>query len=420
MMERQQDVEETYGQMKLAENFFKDATSYNQARRHKAMHTAHSFQFEQSLQGRDDAKSQAENYAKFFNYLTSQYRSYFEVYFQEVFDPQILDVNPELFADSPAGFRLIYKHGRKKPSQWTLIQSKDDYLFALMDFFRMTENQLIAACDWEEGKKAIVDLTTDIILHLQTEDFIASAQKRVVHMHQTSQTGAMHLTPWSYLSGGSMEHLLKCYFCVENPIAKEEKIVESPTDLLIFYIEVMKSAKPFVVEGGIPLFAYSPTHAFRLLPQLESFKNAWMDKGFTYTWVRDNYVDPGYQFYAKQTLSSSQQRDLLKKMGIEHSFSRNSLSMREFRMQVIDQFPGAISLIDGLLIECKPGVKPLYFADTNWPGLFFAFAVNPGTLELDLWRSDPQFNHPRSMHMWQNDLNGTSQKPWGVFMHKFF
>ena len=87
ILEHQQDVESAYGQMKSAERFFQNATSYSRARMHRSEHIAGRYQFEQSLSDRDQAEVQAKNYAQFFNYLTMRYRNNFEIYFQEVFDP---------------------------------------------------------------------------------------------------------------------------------------------------------------------------------------------------------------------------------------------------------------------------------------------------------------------------------------------
>ena len=334
--------------------------------------------------------------------------------------PQIVDVNPELFADSPAGFRLVYKYGRVATSQWTVISNEQEYITALIDFFRMTEGQLIADCDWDEGKKAIESITTLIIQHLQRDEFVKGAHKRVKAMHQKAQTGAVHLTPWSYLSGGSMEHLLKCYFCIEKPLVKEQKAVKNPLELLLFFIETLKSAPPNVVESNVPLFAYSPTHAFRLMPFWKEFKKAWMSKNFTYTWVRDQWIRPAESHYLKQKLSAKQQKELLAFLEIKNVPSKQAITPVEFRRSVVSVFPSLAHEVDAALVKLLPGASPIFFADTNWPGLLFAFALNPGTLEMDLWRSDSEFKNPRLMHMWQKDLDGTSQKPWGVVLNRLF
>ncbi len=420
ILERQRDVETSYGQMRSAERFFKNATSYSQARMHRSEHIVGSYQFEQSLSDRDQAEVQAKNYAQFFNYLMERYRSYFEMYFQEVFDPQIIDVNPELFADSPAGFRLVYKHGRLATSQWSLIYNDREYIEALVDFFRMTENQLIADCDWSEGKKAIEALTTLIIQHVQMDGFVGSAQKRAKVMHRKAQTGATHLTPWSYLSGGSMEHLLKCYFRTERSLGKEQKIVKSPLDLLIFLIETLKGAPSRLTDTDLPLFAYSPTHAFRLMPFWKTFKQAWVSKEFTYTWVRDNWIKPAEDHYLKQRLSPNEQGMLLNALGLEGVQFQHTVSPVEFRRKVVAKVPLLAHQVDAVLVKFLPGAHPIFFADSNWPGLLFAFALNPGTLEMDLWRSDPEFKNPRLMHIWKKDLDGSSQKPWGVILSHLF
>ncbi|MGE3953975.1 MAG: hypothetical protein AB7F31_02100 [Parachlamydiales bacterium] len=59
---------------------------------------------------------------------------------------------------------------------------------------------------------------------------------------------------------------------------------------------------------------------------------------------------------------------------------------------------------------------PLLFADSNWEGQLFGFAVNPGTLKLDLWRTDYLGLSPWPMAEWASALNGTSPHPWGLFV----
>ena len=50
-------------------------------------------------------------------------------YFQEVYDADMHeDVEGSLYDDSPAGFRLLYKHGRRNPGTWTLIHTPESIL----------------------------------------------------------------------------------------------------------------------------------------------------------------------------------------------------------------------------------------------------------------------------------------------------
>jgi hypothetical protein len=58
---------------------------------------------------------------------------------------------------------------------------------------------------------------------------------------------------------------------------------------------------------------------------------------------------------------------------------------------------------------------PFIFADTNWMTHHFAFVVNPGTGQLDLWRTDYTGVVGEPMSHWQPWLDGSRQHPkWGI------
>jgi hypothetical protein len=59
---------------------------------------------------------------------------------------------------------------------------------------------------------------------------------------------------------------------------------------------------------------------------------------------------------------------------------------------------------------------PVLFADTNWVKDWFAFAVNPGTGKLDLWRVDPISRSGYPMSQWKQWLDGENRsRTWGIF-----
>lgn len=59
----------------------------------------------------------------------------------------------------------------------------------------------------------------------------------------------------------------------------------------------------------------------------------------------------------------------------------------------------------------------LLVADTNWSEreCYFAFLVNPGTSELELWRTDRTGNLGKPMHIWKRYMNGTEKQPWTIY-----
>ena len=63
---------------------------------------------------------------------------------------------------------------------------------------------------------------------------------------------------------------------------------------------------------------------------------------------------------------------------------------------------------------CMP--RPIFFADTNWSNQFFGFVVSPSSEKLELWRLDYTGCTGRPMLSWKGWVDGSHQKPWGVFV----
>jgi len=63
---------------------------------------------------------------------------------------------------------------------------------------------------------------------------------------------------------------------------------------------------------------------------------------------------------------------------------------------------------------------PVLFADTNWMRDNFAFVVNPGTEELELWRVDDLGFIGTAMSQWSHWLNGTRKDiPWSIYTRPY-
>ncbi|MCB1115606.1 MAG: hypothetical protein KDK71_03960 [Chlamydiia bacterium] len=358
---------------------------------------------------RDKANEKAQSLSQFFPFLIGNYVEAFQDHFLEVFDAEAHYTDETLLEDSPAGFRLVYKHGRSDPTAWSFIQNEEDFFGALRHFFLAVEPQISAVCEWEEGKKEIELLTTEIVHLIDTDSFHAFALKKK--------------KPWSYTSGGSFHTLLKGYFSIEGEIAEEKRPIESPLDLLTFLIDLLKAlpyrvTKPFETDPHASLFMYSPTHAFLLRPGLSPFKEGWLDKGFTYTWIRDHLIDPAKSHYESIRLDASLQTLVAEKI-FSHGFhpSPGGLTLPEFRVYLINMFPNRGDDIDNLLFQSFSTIPPLPFADTNWADYFFAFAVNPATFELDLYRMSIDGNRIYPMTPWRHYLDGTTKEDWGVLTH---
>ncbi len=140
-------------QVRSVEALLRRAETEAEARRLKAEYQA---RYYHSLACRDlaeDYEERGKRYANFFNYLIQEYDRKFPEYFQEIYDPEMAEVREEAYEDSPAGFRLVYKHGRADASIWTIVRSSDEYIRSLVDFFNLSEASIAHGCA-TEGKRA--------------------------------------------------------------------------------------------------------------------------------------------------------------------------------------------------------------------------------------------------------------------------
>jgi hypothetical protein len=325
-------------------------------------------------------------------------------YYAEVYDPDL--VKQGLYEDSPAGFRLLYKHGRTNPTLWTRIYSADQFIEYLIDFLRVCEVEI-------EGTSHLV---TELILQVQRPEFLAGCQARVEKKEGT---------PWCYISGGSMETFLSCYFERDVPFTKRERRVENPLDLCLFLLETLKD----IPDPGHALLMESPGHAFTLLPQLRPFRDGWHDAGNSYTWVREYIIRPQEQFYAEQGPAPAEElltlhpytdaRDLPKALErLSHQLNRSipmpkKVPRRISALQLQSLCGGSIPETRAAMRKlglCHPG--PLLFADTNWENSYFGFVLDPVTNELDLWRCDPDGLSGVPMTSWRHLF---SSQTWLIY-----
>ncbi|MES2345252.1 MAG: hypothetical protein V4494_04875 [Chlamydiota bacterium] len=492
VQECQTEYESAFNQLNVVESLLRNASSEAEGRRLRSDYQGRFYHMQSCLAMRDRAYTAATNYSSLYSFMIKQYDEKFPEYFQEIYDPEMSEVSSEdIYDDTPAGFRLVYKHGRMDASSWSFIYNGDQFVDALVDFFRMTESLIAASCGFDEGARAVQEITTKVILHVRSHEFLQTAIER-------------RNKPWAYISGGSLSHLLKIYYRREGEFTEEERWVESETELLIFLLDSLKNLPESVLENGRRMLMYTPTHACILEPFWELFAKGWREEGFTYTWVRDELVAPRYAFYKKISLSLKEQQFLIDQFAKrlppflmylwqkEFSFLENFTSVQDFRNKM--KIEALISEWDGFLFEMLPltpftkwkeavrsiyshphlenaleGIPepstpwlskrdlldqvkacclraqgspffshdihkivaagamsaglapppPLIFADTNWPNFFFAFLVNPGTLSLELWRTDRTGAYGMPMYQWKSYVNGKQKKSWGVFTRPY-
>lgn len=321
--ECQKQYEVAFDQVRATEALLRNASSESDARRLQAEYQSRAYHMRSCLDLRDAVYAKGSHYSSLFSFLLKQYDEKFPEYFQEIYDAEMQDFQGALYDDSPAGFRLVYKHGRPDPSLWTLIYNEEQYIDSLVEFFKATESQIAAACEWEGGETEVLELTSAIIAHIRGITFLETALQRMAKAHQVpllksplKNLQSLEKKPWAYTSGGTLTTLMKTYFCRENEFSIEEKWVESESELLIFILDALKNlppkiSNPFLKDSKKTMVMTSPGHAFLLLPGQEGLKQGWQEEIFTYTWVRDEVFLPSQRFYSEMRFGAAEQSFLL-------------------------------------------------------------------------------------------------------------
>lgn len=324
--EFQGEYEIAYQHIKYLEGRLQLASSEKEAHWIKAEYQAKRNEFNMLEEMRNRYHYRAERFANLFNVLVPIYDELFPRYFQEVYDADMHEVSASAYDDSPAGFRLLYKHGRSNTSQWTRIKSPNEFVDALASFFNNTESEVSADKSLAGLENDVSEIITAIVTQIRTQEFIESAFHRMARAHQTpmikdplEHLDKIEKKPWAYTSGGTMGTLVSTYYRTENAPTEVGRWVESPTELLVFLIDTVKQIPPKLLEGfdtnlNKSLLIHSPTHAFLLKPGWGLFKQAIESDVFTYTYVRDQFILPAERFIRKIELEESMQEYLIDKI----------------------------------------------------------------------------------------------------------
>ena len=150
VQEIQYEYEMVYTQVKTLEARMRHASTEKEMQWLKMDYQSRMNEFYFLEEQRNEAQNQATALVNLYDTLYKLYVELFKDYFQEVYDADMQEVTTGPFDDSPAGFRLLYKHGRSNTSQWTRIQNHHEFIDALAAFFVATEPQIAHAL---EGKK---------------------------------------------------------------------------------------------------------------------------------------------------------------------------------------------------------------------------------------------------------------------------
>ena len=321
--EFQAEYEIAYGNIKYLEARIRSASTEKEAQWIKAEYQSKRNEFDMLEEMRDRYHRRAQRFANLFDVLMNTYDDLFPRYFQEVYDADMHEVSSNPHDDSPAGFRLLYKHGRSNTSQWTRIKTPNEFIDALASFFNNTESEVSAAPQLAGLESEVSEMISAIVAQIRSQEFLETAFYRMARAHQTPiiKDPLQHLDkiekkPWAYTSGGTMGTLVSCYYKTESLPTETERWVENPTELLVFLLDTVKQIPPKLFEGfendpSKSLLIHSPTHAFLLKPNWGLFKEAVQSEVFTYTYVRDQFILPAEKFIRKMDMEESMQEFLI-------------------------------------------------------------------------------------------------------------
>lgn len=313
ILDYQSRCEYVFAQLKSLEGRIGRASTENEIGWIRAEYQTRKFEYHRLTVERDELHEKGRMLAQLFPILLSFYSEKFKEYFQEIYDAEMHDVSVNLYDDSPAGFRLLYKHGRSNTSLWTLISTPVEFINALSSFFTATEIELAHLPQTKGLESDLSQLVTALFTHIRRPEFLESCFARLARAYgeRLISNPLDHLSqvqrkPWAYISGGTMATLVNCYYGSSKKIEEKVRWVENETELLVFLLDVIKEL-PRNIQKEIKkkeesLLAFSPTHAFLCKPSLPKFRKGWENDVYTYTWVRDQWILPQQKFLSSLNL----------------------------------------------------------------------------------------------------------------------
>lgn len=267
----------------------------------------------QALYDWDQAQEKIRKLLSLPDFVSSFYTKMISSYFKSSYDAFIQEFS-HLYADSPAGFRVLFTHGRSHPNTWTPIYSIEEFVRALSDFFALTEVDLLNKHGVAGVEKETSALIHQLISLLHKESFQEAAIERILEAyHQPIPKQVLqHLntlthTPWVYVSGGDVSSLITDYFEHVEPITQLKKHPENAHELAAFFADALKDLpegiKSYLEHGEHTLIASSPTHVFTVTAGSPLFVDAWNNDWYSYTWLRDVWIRQQQDFIHNTILS---------------------------------------------------------------------------------------------------------------------
>lgn len=357
----QMEFDRVNAQMKTLEASLYRTQNFSEENRMRREIQSFINEMETILSLREKAETKAQAYANVYSHLIEQFILLLEEHFREIYDAQMLGVSSGYFDDSPAGFRLMYTHGRKDPSLWTIIENEDGFIKHLRDFFISIESNVIAS--FPDLTEDITYFLTEVIQFIQTSRFLPTVYKRIAVLQSKQFTEIakekIEDKPWAYISGGTMKTLLTTYF--RQDIACIEKETKSCHDLIFFLIKMLREAPQEIQQALLnnpkkAFLLYSPSHACLFYPGFFLFKDSWQTKLSIDQWIEKKCLFPFEEFIAKISLDTASQQCLLEEFLKE--FPEN------FRYQVHSRFfpantKASVAEFSYRLFSCIAGNLPL-------------------------------------------------------------
>lgn len=371
VQELQLSYEQAFSHLKYIEARVQNASSEKEMQWLRVEYQAKRNEFQTLEELRDRQHFKAKRLSNLLSDLLEVYDELFPKYFQEIYDADMHEVSSGPYDDSPAGFRLLYKHGRANTSQWTLIFTPGEFIDSLSAFFLASEKELIGDPRFEGLQDEVSEISTKLITHVRGNEFIESAFYRMAIAHNVAplKDPLEHLDkiekkPWAYTSGGGMHNLMSCYFRFDGRPVEEQRWVENEMELLVFFVDTMKQMPEKISEEYLKrpdrgLLAHSPTHAFTLRPSFPLFRSAVKSDIYSYTWIRDHLVRPAEKFAEYLFLDEEMMQFLVKSLApyvplnFRHRFQEISRAIfgkknpREFRQFLVDAMEEDLGLKKG-------------------------------------------------------------------------
>lgn len=407
-------------QVNLTNHQMMQAYSEEKVQSLKAQGFAYEAHLQASISRRDQLEKESQEIGEFYPRFFEILIEFLKEYFQEAFDPSLKTSSID-YNDSPAGFRLVCKHGRQHIKSWTWIQDEKEYIHGLKEFFIALEHRLKEKFETRKLQELIDQMTSRSIQFIYHENFSSSGLERL----KKGKTIYQYINPWSYLSGGTLRSLMHCFLGKENPALTIQFYPKDPLELCIKLIDFFKDAPGllqdrFLNDSDQGVLIQSESHAFILKPGFIQFCKFWSNRHFSYTDLRDFFIAPMISYYKNKVLSEKEISlvlEALKKFGpMDQNFiDVKPLDIRQLLQNLalsgvieIDKLSGFIYTFLKFTCSDFPEFSSLPFADTNWAYFNFSFVVNPYSLELEIWRESFDQKESFPMVEWGNQFSGKS------------